>query len=258
MRPIEIPLAQQLAHARRLDRSGSHRQLHQRQQQPIEVRIEIGQQRGIGQDPRRPDGALVLHGALQPRHLIVRNALGNDVRLVGEKGTGSIARLDDGPVQRQRIDRPEFQAIDAVHQLAGVEGAQPRDQIASVVGLNAEHIGLLAGQLLGMLAGIVVRTERVAAHRDGPMEEACDCDVMVNPYKCEHSIQYMRFRKTMIFPTSALMSPHSPVDSVLIMCMCTDEPPALTPIMVTRNGSPPKRRTFRCTQRNAIVWSLRP
>lgn len=49
-----------------------------------------------------------------------------------------------------------------------------------------------------------------------------------------------------------------PCDKWLIICMCTDAAPALTPNIVIWLSSPPNALTLDFTQRNANDWSFNP
>jgi hypothetical protein len=51
---------------------------------------------------------------------------------------------------------------------------------------------------------------------------------------------------------------NSPFAAGEVSNACTDIPPALSPMIVTLSGSPPKAATLRFTHRSAASWSSRP
>ena len=56
-----------------------------------------------------------------------------------------------------------------------------------------------------------------------------------------------------------IMAPaNRPRDPGATRCVQTDQPPADSPPIVTRAGSPPKAGMFSCTQRSAACWSISP
>src|SRR5579862_6543714 len=59
-------------------------------------------------------------------------------------------------------------------------------------------------------------------------------------------------------PLSTIAFANSPLACGEATCDRVDRPPADSPKMVTLRGSPPKPAMFRCTQRSAACWSIRP